>query len=180
MSRKTSRKPLKAAELQKLADNFGRFSDESGSDVDIDNECDFHGDSDEDFVPREEVSESEDDVEIIVNEEPIDEEPTNEITEIEEPSDEYVSKSGLKWSTIPKPVTRRLQRNIVIVRPGPTRYVQNAVTPEDIFNLLITDEIKEIICRYTNEEAARYVSSWNEEHPDRQKKKNTIAYRNQN
>ncbi|KAF5283038.1 hypothetical protein FQA39_LY04909 [Lamprigera yunnana] len=89
----------------------------------------FDTDDEEYFVLRNEVAESEDELEI-VNEEIFDMAPTDEITETAEIEEESISKSGLKRSTISKPAIRRLMKNIVIIKPGPTQSVQNAITEE--------------------------------------------------
>ncbi|KAF5278325.1 hypothetical protein FQA39_LY05814 [Lamprigera yunnana] len=73
----------------------------------VDIKSDIYSDTDDEeyFVPRNAVSEPEDELEI-VNEEPFGMKPTNEITEAIEMGKKFISRSGLNWSTILKPATR--------------------------------------------------------------------------
>lgn len=153
-------KPLSEAELSRLGSNFGEFSDESGNETEDEDE----------FVPDEAVSESEDELEEVIEEVSDAEGELDESIDVNIVGDEFTSKSGLKWFSKPKPTSRRKQRNIVTAKPGTTNYVRNAVTMKDVFDLLITDKMKEKVCIHTNEEAERDIANWNENNPNSKRK----------
>lgn len=163
MSRRDRNKPLSTAQIAKVAEKFGDLTDS-------DNEIDYEDEnaSDDDFVLQENVSESEDDIDV-ESEEGTDVEPdSDDQGHIE--CEEYIARSGMKWSSTPKRSSRRLARNILDIHPGITPYSRPADTFVEIFNLFISTEIKNIICLYTNQEAERYFTSWNDKHPHSQRK----------
>ncbi|XP_052759333.1 uncharacterized protein LOC128202575 [Galleria mellonella] len=58
-----------------------------------------------------------------------------------------------KWSSLkPKSQGRTVARNIVHIRPGPTRMCKNELDPLRCFSSFITDDIVNIIVTYTNAE----------------------------
>ncbi|KAK9708524.1 Transposase IS4 [Popillia japonica] len=65
--------------------------------------------------------------------------------------------------------TRRLQRNILSVEPGITRYTSTANSIVEVFNLFVTTAMKQNICIYTNEEAQRAYNRYNNIHLDKPK-----------
>lgn len=153
---------LTQAQLEELAANLN-----------IDSETDYYtddGSDDEECFIEQNVSETEDNLEI-QSEEESDEEP-----EQPENSDNdnkqcprYVAKSGLEWNSQPFRKSKKSQKNIVSAHPGITQYSANCNLITEIFNLFLTTEMKDKICLYTNEEAARYYERWNEKHPTLQK-----------
>lgn len=160
MSNGNRKRPLSEKEIAELADQFGEISDQSDY-SDIDSTVDI----------AETVSEPDDFLEYI-SEEDTDLEP--EISDDNQTGSnnsdvEYTAKSGMKWKAMPAPSTRRKKKNIVNCKPGPTNICDAAVTIKDYFNLLLSDDIKNIICQYTNDEATKYYQKWNAQHSDSQK-----------
>nr|CAH7758495.1 unnamed protein product [Callosobruchus chinensis] len=162
MNRLEETRPLTKAELEEIASNIDLEAEmEYESKENSDNEAD------QEFM-KENVSETEDSLEI-QREEESDEEPA-------EPQDEavkcsgaiYTAKSGLQWNRVPFVKTRRAQKNI-IKSPGITAFSKEANTILDIFNLFLTKDMKEMICRHTNEEADRYLEAWNAKNPENKK-----------
>lgn len=149
MSHLDRRRPLTSTELAYLAENI-----EDLSDIEDEYDADF----------QEIVSESEDNLES-QSEEDSDELPDESNSE-EFHCSQYVAKSGLKWNSLPFRGSRTPLRNIVNARPGPTPFTEEANDFIDIFNLFITNEMKDIICRYTNEEAKRNYAEWNKKKPN--------------
>lgn len=79
---------------------------------------------------------------------------------------EFISKSGCTWSTKPPEVTRRLKRNIVTGKPGPTNYTSAAKTQIDFFELFLTKEMKSMILNFSNQHAKKVYELWNTKNPD--------------
>lgn len=154
MNRRELTRPLTRKEQEEIINNIDLDADEESND-----------DEAQDLL-TEVVSESEDDLEIESGEES-DVEPQADAEECSGPI--YTAKSGLQWNKVPIVTTRRRQKNIVNARPGITDYSKDSNTVLDIFNLFLTTEMKDIICRYTNEEAVRYFDNWNTKNPNNRK-----------
>lgn len=152
-----NKQPLTQAELQELAENLSSGEEYYSSDDEAEHD---------NLV--ENVSESEDEIEfedeVMSEEEPIPSDDDNP------QCSSYTAKSGLEWSSQPFPRTRRLQRNILNVRPGITPLTASANTILEVFNLFLTVEIKNIICLRTNEEACKYYEAWNKKNPTNKKR----------
>lgn len=126
-------------------------------------ECDLSGpedilsDSDEEFIPQEDESESEDNVEVNSEESDI----ASDNSDADSNGDELVAKSGRKWTSSVPPVTRRRKHNIVRRCPGPTRATNFATNMSEVFNMFLDDQIVDTICTFTNAEASRVVHNFN-------------------
>lgn len=127
------------------------------------NECDLSGpedilsESDDELLPTENVSESEDNLEEELKEDS--DKDTGE--EVSNTGEEFAAKSGRVWKTSVPSVIRRRRCNILKSKPGPTYVTANASTITDIFDLFIDKRILDIICKYTNAEACRIIQEWN-------------------
>lgn len=146
-----------------------RNIEEGISDSHFDYEITDESDSEEQDVFEENVSETEDNLEVNSDEES-DAEPTevdDNISEVSGPT--YTSKSGMQWNSLPFVRSKRQQKNIINVHPGLTNYSKNSNTFLDYFNLFLTEEMKNVICLHTNEEAVRRYQEWNEKHPNNKK-----------
>jgi hypothetical protein len=84
---------------------------------------------------------------------------------------QFIAKSGMKWDTVSPviPNRRRLQQNIVREHAGPTGKAKEAKSIEEIFSLFVTNDMVDMIVKYTNQEGQRLTATWNENHPDQQK-----------
>jgi hypothetical protein len=127
-------------------------------------ECDLSdleeilSESDDEFIPHGDVSESEDHLE--VNYEESDIAGATSVVDSDE-DDEIIAKSGRLWRSSVLPVTRSRQCNIVTGSPGPTRATDFATTMYEVFNIFFDDEILDTICTFTSAEASRFVQELN-------------------
>lgn len=141
--------------------------------------------SDDDFVEsdnEEVVSEDEDNVEYVQEEDDdyIPEQENvatsdNAAEEGESTFNQYKAKSGKLWTPNPTIRGRRRGHNILVEKTGLTEYSSTATDVLDTFNLFLTNDMKEIICRHTNEEAERVYGSYNEKNTDNQKNWNILT-----
>ena len=127
--------------------------------LDISDPEDILSESDDEFIPQGNTSESEDDLEI--NSEESDVASGTESDDDSGECEEYIAKSGKVWKISVPPVTRRHSCNIVTGSPGPTRITDNATSMQDVFNLFVGDETVEAICTYTNLEATNVIQEVN-------------------
>nr|XP_012148640.1 PREDICTED: piggyBac transposable element-derived protein 4-like [Megachile rotundata] len=72
----------------------------------------------------------------------------------------------MKWFSCPFRTSKRSHKNYVNAKPGLSRYATAADTMLEIFNLFITPDMKDVICRHTNEEAVKFYADWKAKHPD--------------
>lgn len=79
-------------------------------------------------------------------------------------SDEMKTKSGKMWSKT-APVVHRRGPQDIIRTPSGIRHEACAENELDIFKLIITPEILDIITRETNREAQRKIAEWNGANP---------------
>jgi hypothetical protein len=127
-------------------------------------ECDLSdledvlSESDDEFIPHGDASESEDNLEVNSEESDI-AGATSDVDSDED--DEFIAKSGRVWRSSVPPVTRRRQCNIVTGSPGSTRATDIATTMYEVFNMFLDDEIVDTICTFTNAEASRVVQELN-------------------
>ena len=119
---------------------------------------DFLSESDDEFIPHGDASESEDNLEVNSEESDI-AGATSDVDSDED--DEFIAKSGRVWRSSEPPVTRNRQCNIVTGSPGPTRATDVATTMYEDFNLFLDDKIVDIICTFTNAEASPVVQEMN-------------------
>lgn len=183
-------KPLSQREHEELIEKLDL--DASDSELEYENENDSNEENED---AKESVSEIEDNLEI-ESEEDSDQEPEPEdmipdfdqdsgpqatVSDLnQEPEPQavvpglgipvYTAKSGLEWKTQPFVRIKRRSRNIINARPGLTKYSEKASTHLEFFNLFFTTEMKDLICRFTNDEAARYYNEWNKTYPNKPKK----------
>lgn len=164
--------------------------EEEAERLDVANDCDeADSDMDEndpDFDPNflrgtDSSSKLEDEIEYVLEEdedycpEKVDEdlfEETNHSNREQEQHWEYASSSGMLWSS--KPVRsscgRRPAHNILTEKSGLSTYSVDIAGDVDAINLFITKEMKDIICRFTNQEAMRVYNIYNEQIPDKEKR----------
>lgn len=139
---------------------------------DIDPFEDFDDDQDIDYIPDEDASDIEEELEIEPNElEDSDEELEEEQEEEEtltpnERSDEcFFGKDGTEWKkNEPSAVGRTRHHNIMRFRSGPR--TKNSI-PIEVFKLFCTPNMSFIIITETNRYANETVRKWNAENPDR-------------
>jgi hypothetical protein len=62
----------------------------------------------------------------------------------------FTGKDGTKWYKTPPPHSRTKAHNIFTNKPGPKGAAKNAKTIIDTWRLMITDDILELIVKYTN------------------------------
>lgn len=91
---------------------------------------------------------------------------STEVSDTDNTQHEFTSKSGRIWSTKPLEVTRRLKRNIVTGKPGPTKYASTAKSNIDFLELFLTKEMKSAILNFSNEHAKKVYEIWNIKHPN--------------
>lgn len=136
-----ARKYLTTAELEEIA-----------------NASDFYDD-----IEDEMISESED----VILEDVLD--STNNSTDTGEESDadidqgeNILAKDGTVWSKNKPKISKRLARNILAKKPGRTNYSLNFTTKAEVFKLLFSDDIIEIVIRETNNRAQSVLGeNWN-------------------
>lgn len=127
--------------------------------LDITDPEDVLSESDDDFIPQGDASESEDNLELNSVESDI--ASGAESNDDSDEEDEFIAKSGKVWKSTVLPVTRRRRCNYVIGSPGPTRFTDKATTMQEVFSLFLDDEIVQAICTYTNLEATRVIQELN-------------------
>lgn len=76
------------------------------------------------------------------------------------------ARNGRIWNTVPPTVTRAPQANILRENMQCTRESRNIQTILDMFKLLITRQIVEIIVQETNRKAKFITEEWNVAHPE--------------
>jgi hypothetical protein len=128
------------------------------------NECDLSdledvlSESDDEFIPQGEASESEDNLEVNSEESNI----AGATSDVDSDEDEeFIAKSGKVWRSSVPPLTRSRQCNIVTGSPGPTRATDVATTMYEVFNMFLDDEIVDTIFTFTNAEASCVVQEMN-------------------
>jgi len=127
-------------------------------------ECDLSdledvlSESDDEFIPHGDASESEDNLEVNPEESDI-ADATSDVDSNED--DEFIAKSGKLWRSSMLPVTCSRQCNIVTGSPGPTHAAVAATTMYGVFNMFLDDEIVDTICTFTNAEASHVVQELN-------------------
>ena len=114
--------------------------------------------SDDEFIPHGNGSESEDNLEVNSEESDI----AGATSDVDSDEDaEFIAKSGrVRRSSVP-PFTHRHQCNIVTGSPGSTRATDVATRMYEFFNMFLDYEIVDIICTFTNAEASRVVQELN-------------------
>ena len=133
---------------------FSNFDPEDESDPE-----DVLSESNDDYIPQGDASESEDNVEL--NSEESDIASAEESVDGSDEEEELIAESGRVWKSTVPPVTRRRRCNYVIGSPGPTHVTDNTTTMQEVFNLFFDDEIVEATCTYTNLEATRVIQEIN-------------------
>src|SRR5215468_6799131 len=99
---------------------------------------DILSESDDEFIPQGEASESEDNLEVNSEESDI----AGATSDVDSDEDyEFIAKSGRVWRCSVPPVTRIRQCNIVTGSPVPTRATDVATTMYEVFNIFLDDEI---------------------------------------
>ena len=116
---------------------------------------DVRSESNYDFIPQGDASESEDNLKLNSEESDIASGAESDANSHED--DEFIAKSGKVCKSSAPPVTSWRSCNIVTGSSGPTRITNNATTMQEVFNLFFDGEIVSAICTYTNIEAARVI-----------------------
>jgi hypothetical protein len=107
---------------------------------------DVLSESDDELIPQEDASESEDNLEMNSEESDI----AGATSDVEsDEDDELIAKSGKVWRSSVPPVTCCPQCNIVTGSPRPTCATDVATTLYKVFNMFLDDEIVDTICTFT-------------------------------
>ncbi|KAG8238841.1 hypothetical protein J437_LFUL018604 [Ladona fulva] len=133
---------------------------------DVSDPSDVLSETDEEFIPQGDASETEDNLELNSEESDI----ASEHSDVDSDEDEVIAKSGRKWSSSVPPVTRRRQCNIFRGSPGATLATNAATTISEVFNMFFDDQIVDTICIFTNAEASRVVQNINVNSPPNEMK----------
>ena len=129
---------------------FSNFDPEDESDLE-----DVLSESNDDYIPQGDASESEDNVEL--NSEESDIASAEESVDGSDEEEELIAESGRVWKSTVPPVIRRRRCTYVIGSPGPTHVTDNTTTMQEVFNLFFDDEIVQATCTYTNLKATRVI-----------------------
>lgn len=134
------------------------------------------GDDTADYVPEDDASDIENDLEIEPNElydsdEDVDEEEesgndaeaANEVD-----SGCFYGKDGTKWNETEPPASRLRQHNIMRFQSGTKTRLTN---PVEVFKLFFSTNITFVIISETNRHGRESIRKWNEEHPESTQRK---------
>jgi len=82
--------------------------------------------------------------------------------------DKMKAKDGTEWETVAKRARRVQAANIITVPPGLTNKSCHITSKLDAFKCFVTPEIVDILVKYTNQKAQKWLAEWNAAHPDKQ------------